>query len=263
MKKTKIVCTIIALLAVIVLIGGVVYGYYRKTREKIVNPIVTIEVEKYGTIKIELYPEIAPNTVANFVTLANNGFYDGTIFHRVVKDFMVQGGGFTAQEVTDAETGKTKKESITKTATLGDLGVEGEKAEEQYCIKGEMSRNGNEANTLRHEEGVISMARADYTVYSSSLTEESYNSATSQFFIVTEASEYLDGNYTAFGKVIEGYDIVEKIEKVEVAENSQGEKSEPVEPVLIKSITVDTKGVQYEKPNTLEPFDFLSWYYGF
>ena len=211
MKKTGVVCTIIALLVVTSLIGGVVFGYYKKANEKIENPIVTMEVENYGTIKIELYPEMAPNTVANFVTLANNGFYNGTIFHRVVKDFMVQAGGFTSQVVTDSETGETKNESIAKTVKLSDLGVEGDKAEEDYSIKGEMYGNGYKNNTLKHEEGVISMARADYTSYSSKLAAESYNSATSQFFIMTEKSEYLDGRYTAFGKVIEGYDIVEKI----------------------------------------------------
>ena len=264
MKKTGIVCTIIALVLVIISIGVIVLGYYKKANEEIVNPIVTMEVENYGTIKIELYPEKAPNTVANFVTLANNGFYNGTTFHRVVKDFMVQGGGFTSQVVTDSETGETKNDSVAKGVKLKDLGIEGKNAEEAYCIKGEMLENGYKNNTLKHEEGVISMARADYTNYSASLAEESYNSATSQFFIVTQKTEYLDGKYTAFGKVIEGYDIVEKIENVEVEKTEQegDEESTPVEAIVIKSVTVDTKGVEYSKPETLEPFDLLSWYYG-
>ena len=264
MKKTGIVCTIIALVLVIALIGGIVFGYYKKANEKIVNPIVTMEVENYGTIKIELYPEMAPNTVANFVTLVNNGFYNGTIFHRVVKDFMVQGGGFTSQVVTDSETGETKNDSVAKTVKLKDLGIEGKNAEEDYTIKGEMLENGYKNNTLKHEEGVISMARADYTSYSASLAKESFNSASSQFFIMTEKTEYLDGKYTAFGKVIEGYDIVEKIENVEVekTEEEGDEESTPVQPIVIKSVTVDTKGVEYSKPETLEPFDLISWYYG-
>ena len=264
MKKTGIVCTIIALVLVIISIGVIVLGYYKKANEEILNPIVTMEVENYGTIKIELYPEKAPNTVANFVTLANNGFYNGTTFHRVVKDFMVQGGGFTSQVVTDSETGETKNDSVAKGVKLKDLGIEGKNAEEAYCIKGEMLENGYKNNTLKHEEGVISMARADYTNYSASLAEESYNSATSQFFIVTQKTEYLDGKYTAFGKVIEGYDIVEKIENVEVEKTEQegDEESTPVEAIVIKSVTVDTKGVEYSKPETLEPFDLLSWYYG-
>ena len=264
MKKTGNVFTIIALILVIALIGGIVFGYYKKANAKIENPIVTMEVENYGTIKIELYPEMAPNTVANFVTLANNGFYNGTIFHRVVKDFMVQGGGYTSQVVTDSETGELKNEAEVKTVKLKDLGIEGNDADNAYSIKGEMLGNGYKNNTLRHEEGVIAMARADYTSYSESLAEESYNSATSQFFIVTEKTEYLDGNYAAFGKVIEGYDIVEKIENVELekTEEEGDEESTPVEPVVIKSITVDTKGVNYSKPETLETFDLISWYYG-
>lgn len=264
MKKAGIIGSIIALVLVIISIGGIVFGYYKKANEEIVNPIVTMEVENYGTIKIELYPEKAPNTVANFVTLANNGFYNGTTFHRVVKDFMVQGGGFTSQVVTDSETGETKNDSVAKGVKLKDLGIEGKNAEEAYCIKGEMLENGYKNNTLKHEEGVISMARADYTNYSASLAEESYNSATSQFFIVTQKTEYLDGKYTAFGKVIEGYDIVEKIENVEVEKTEQegDEESTPVEAIVIKSVTVDTKGVEYSKPETLEPFDLLSWYYG-
>ena len=263
MKKTGIIFTIIALLAVIVLIGGNCYGYYKKLTHETKNPIVTMEVEGYGTIKLELYPEMAPNTVANFVTLANNGFYNGTTFHRVVKDFMIQGGGYVIEEKTDEKTGETKKESTIKSVTLADLGYEGENKEDNYSIKGEMLSNGYN-NTLKHEEGVISMARADYTSYSSSLTEESYNSATTQFFIMTERNTYLDGTYTAFGKVIEGLNIVHNIEgaEVEKTETEGDEESTPVNHIIIKSVTVDTQGVKYEKPETLEPFDYYSWVMG-
>ena len=121
MKKLGIVCTIIVLVLVVALIGGVCYGYYKKATEEIKNPIVTMEVEGYGTIKLELYPEIAPNTVANFVTLAKNGFYNGTTFHRVVKDFMIQGGGYIIEEKKDEKTGKTTEESVQKTVKLKDL----------------------------------------------------------------------------------------------------------------------------------------------
>ena len=260
MKKTGIVITMIALVLVIVLIGGICYGYYKKITEEIIHPIVTMEVEGYGTIKLELYPEIAPNTVANFVTLANNGFYNGTMFHRVVKNFMIQGGGYILEDVKDEKTGETTKQSNIKTVTLGDLGIEGDKAKDAYSIKGEMLANGYN-NTLKHEEGVISMARADYTSYSSKLSEESYNSATSQFFIMTDKSTYLDGGYTAFGKVIEGLDIVHKIEEVEVkkTEEEGDEESTPVNDIFIKSVTIDTQGVEYDKPETLEPFNYYTW----
>ncbi len=263
MKKTEKVFIIIALILVIVLIGGVCYGYYKKATEKIKNPLVTMEVEGYGTIKLELYPEMAPNTVANFVTLANNGFYNGTTFHRIVKDFMIQGGGYTITETTDEETGETTKEQTIKSVTLADLGYEGSNKSENYTIKGEMAANGYK-NTLKHEEGVISMARADYTSYSSSLKEESYNSATTQFFIMTKKTTSLDGYYTAFGKVIEGLDIVHKIENAEVekTEEENDEESTPVEDIIITSVTVDTQGINYGKPETLEPFNIYSWYLG-
>lgn len=263
MKKSGIVFTIIALLVVVILIGGICYGYYKKLTEEIINPIVTMEVEGYGTIKLELYPEMAPNTVANFVTLAQNGFYDGTMFHRVVKDFMIQGGGYVLEEKTDEETGEKKIESTPKTVKLSDLGEKGKNKDDDYSIKGEMLANGYN-NTLKHEEGVISMARADYTSYDTTLTEESYNSATSQFFIMTKNTPYLDGIYTAFGKVIEGLDIVHKIENVEVqkTEEEGDEESTPVENIIVKSVTVDTKGVEYKRPKTQEPFDYISWYYG-
>ena len=261
MKKTGMALTIIILILVVALIGGISYGYYKKMTEEIINPIVTMEVEGYGTIKLELYPKYAPNTVANFVTLAKNGFYDGTMFHRVVKNFMIQGGGYEIGDVKDEKTGETKKEATIKTVTLGDLGIQGDKAKDAYSIKGEMLANGYN-NTLKHEEGVISMARADYTSYSSTLTAESYNSATSQFFIMTKNTPSLDGGYTAFGKVIEGLDIVHKIEEVEVkkTETEGDEESSPASDIIIKSVTVDTKGVEYDAPKTMEPFNYYLWY---
>ena len=135
------------------------------------NPIVTFEMENGGIIKAELYPEIAPNTVNNFISLINNGFYDGLIFHRVIKGFMIQGG--------DPEgTG------------MGGPG---------YGIKGEFASNGFK-NDLAHEEGVLSMARSMMP-----------NSAGSQFFIMHKDSPHLDGDYAAFGKVSDGMDVVDKI----------------------------------------------------
>ena len=260
MKKVGAVFTIIVLILVIALIGGICYGYYQKLTENIKNPIVTMEVENYGTIKIELYPKVAPNTVANFVALVNSGFYNGTTFHRVVKDFMIQGGGYELTEKTDEETGETTKSQTSKSVTLADIGVEGNNKEDKYCIPGEMIENGYN-NLLKHEEGVISMARSDYTSYSSSLAEESYNSGSAQFFIMTRRTSYLDGRYAGFGKVIEGLDVVHKIENAEVqtTEEEGDEEATPVEDIIIKTVTVDTFGVNYGKPETLEPFDYYSW----
>ncbi|MGN1345717.1 MAG: peptidylprolyl isomerase [Eubacteriales bacterium] len=155
--------------------------------------MVQIEMEGGGIIKLELYPEIAPITVANFVKLAKEGFYDGLIFHRVIKDFMIQGGDPTG-------TG---------------MGGSGE------TIKGEFSSNGV-TNTLSHERGVISMARS-----------QKKDSASSQFFICHADAKYLDGDYAAFGKVVEGMDVVDEIAGVQTDYNDR-----PLTDVVMKSVTV-------------------------
>lgn len=171
------------------------------------NPIVTMEVEDYGTIKIELYPEYAPNTVANFVSLIESGFYDGLTFHRLVPGFVLQGG--------DPDGNGT-----------GDPG---------YTIDGEFAANGYTKNTLSHETGVISMARSS-----------DYDSAGSQFFIVLDdsAKTSLDNLYAGFGKVIEGMDVIEAIaENEEIANDVTGALEENI---TITSVTVDTFGYNYE-----------------
>lgn len=249
--KTKNIIWIIALILVIVLIATLSYGYYKKVTMEVKNPIATMEVENFGTIKMELYPELAPQTVANFVTLANRGFYDGLTFHRIMKDFMIQGGD--------------KEGTGQGSATTADLKDDGD--ETKYTIKGEFIANGVEENKLKFEEGVVGMARGDYTSYSPTLTTESYNSGSSQFFIMTKYNASLNGYYTAFGKVIEGLDIVHKIEEVEVTapteveESGNTEVSTPVNPPKITSLKVETNGVNYGLPEILEPFDYMSWMY--
>ena len=263
MKKASNIITIIALILIVALIGGVSYGYYKKATMEVKNPIVTMEVQDFGTIKLELYPEMAPQTVSNFVALAQHGFYDGLKFHRIVEGFMIQGGDSNGDG-----TGAPK---------LSDLGIDVKDGEDRdYCIKGEFLSNGYNKNTLKHKEGVISMARADYTQqYSKSLTTESYNSAGSQFFIMTADNSSLDGNYAPFGKVTEGMDVVHNIEKVEVKEtetssssNSDSsskseskEKSTPVNDVIISKVSVETYGVDYGKPDTLETWNYYDWVY--
>ena len=165
------------------------------------NPIVTFEMENGDIMKAELYPEIAPNTVNNFISLVQNGFYDGLIFHRVIRGFMIQGG-------CPDGTG------------MGGPG---------YTIKGEFSQN---ANDLRHTEGVLSMARAMHP-----------DSAGSQFFIMHKNSPHLDGAYAAFGKITEGMDIVNKI-----AETATDYSDRPLEEQKMKKVTVDTMGVEYPAP---------------
>lgn len=169
-------------------------------------PIATIIIDGFGTIEAELYPHIAPNTVNNFISLANNGFYDNLIFHRVIEGFMIQGG--------DPEG-----------SGMGGPG---------YSIKGEFDNNKFK-NDLKHTAGVLSMARS-----------QQKDSAGSQFFIMAEDSPNLDGDYASFGKVISGMDIVKSIEKVETGANDA-----PTNKVVIKSITVDTKGIDYPDPEKM------------
>ena len=170
------------------------------------NPIVTIEMENGGVIKAELYPEIAPNTVNNFISLIKKGFYDGLIFHRVIPGFMIQGG--------DPEGEGT-----------GGPG---------YRIKGEFTANGFK-NDLKHTKGVLSMARAMIP-----------NSAGSQFFIMHAAAPHLDGQYAAFGKVMEGLDVVDA-----VAETKTDYSDKPLEPQVMKKVTVDCFGIEYPEPVTI------------
>lgn len=268
MKIFLRVLLIIGIIIAIVGIAFVGYGFYKKATVEEKNPIATMEVEGYGTIKIELYPDMAPNTVTNFIRLANRGFYDGLTFHRVVPDFMIQGGdkngdGTGTPELSDIEDNVTD--------------------DKEYCIPGEFIANGYTENTLKHTKGVISMARSDYSQTDSSLIDEGYNSAGSQFFIMTEDNTSLDGLYAAFGKVIEGMDVVEKIANVEVtyrsSELENGEEApkdedgneldadRPIDPPVITSLRVETYGIDYGIPETNDVFDYYTWlmntYYGY
>lgn len=167
------------------------------------NPIVTFTMADGNVIKAELYPEIAPTSVNNFISLIHAGFYNGLIFHRVIKGFMIQGG--------DPEgTG------------MGGPG---------YSIKGEFKQNGFD-NDLKHTEGVLSMARSMHP-----------DSAGSQFFIMHKTSPHLDGSYAAFGKVIEGMDVVNRI-----AETATDYEDRPLEDQVMQTVTVETFGVEYPEP---------------
>ena len=167
------------------------------------NPVVTITMEHGGVIKAELYPEIAPVSVNNFISLVKKGFYDGLIFHRVIPGFMIQGG-------------------CPEGSGMGGPG---------YCIPGEFAINGYQ-NPLKHTRGVLSMARA-----------MDPNSAGSQFFIMVEDAPHLDGQYAAFGKVIEGMDAADAI--VNAKRNFM---DKPLEDQRMKSVTVETFGVDYPEP---------------
>lgn len=274
MKNFSKAIWIIALVLIIIILGVIGFGYYKKKTLNIPNPTVTMEVENYGTIKLELYPEYAPEAVKNFITLANNGYYNGVKFHRVVKDFMIQGGdskGDGTGSPTFADLYNSDDENAKYKYTNGDDAT----STSEYSIKGEFIANGYKNNTLNLTEGTLAMARADYTSYSPTLAEQSYNSAGSQFFIMTTNNHTnLDGYYAGFGKVIEGMDIVHDIENVECKaasndENSEGENSSnqnaeistPVTDVKITSVSVDTHGVEYGKPDTIVPFNYMKWLY--
>lgn len=170
------------------------------------NPIVTFEMENGNIFRAELYPDIAPNTVRNYISLVNKGFYNGLIFHRVIEGFMIQGG-------CPDGTG------------MGGPG---------YSIKGEFSANGFE-NNLKHTAGVLSMARSMMP-----------DSAGSQFFIMHKNSPHLDGQYAAFGKVIEGLDFVDAI-----ATTPTDYHDRPYENQIMKSVTVDTFGEVYDEPEKI------------
>ncbi|MEY8521655.1 peptidylprolyl isomerase [bacterium 1XD8-76] len=170
------------------------------------NPIVTFTMADGSVIKAELYPEIAPVSVNNFISLVRKNFYDGLIFHRVIRGFMIQGGDPNG----------------TGTGGPG------------YSIPGEFAINGFE-NNLKHTEGVLSMARSMHP-----------DSAGSQFFIMHKTSPHLDGQYAAFGKVIEGMDVVNKI-----AETATDYSDRPLEDQVMQTVTVDTFGVDYPEPEKL------------
>ncbi len=170
------------------------------------NPVVTFTMENGDVMKAELYPDVAPNTVNNFVSLVKKGFYDGLIFHRIIAGFMIQGGDPDGTGMGGPD----------------------------YSIKGEFNYNGFD-NSLKHSRGVLSMARAQHP-----------DSAGSQFFIMHANAPHLDGQYAAFGKLIEGEDVLDKIASVDTDYSDR-----PRKPQVMKTVTVETFGVDYDEPETL------------
>ena len=322
MNKTLV--RIILILGIILVIAGIAYasyGVYKKLTLDVPNPVATIEIEDYGTIKLELYPDKAPNTVANFIRLANREFYDGSTFHRTMPNFVIQGGAkdgdttaspmlsdiYDLDEVLNNKTlfekilnefydgkyttdddkdiksysdfKKYKKNYEKQHADDENASVNSEFKDflnKEYNIVGEFIANGDNDNNIKHEEGVISMARSDYSTYG--YASEGYNSAGCQFFIMSADNTGLDGLYATFGKVIEGMDVVEKIANVEVyyrdsevdedfeaPKNEDGEtiaSDTPKEEPVITSIRVETYGVDYGAPETIAPFDISSIFSG-
>ena len=220
MKKKYVVLIVLLFILVVVIINipqkesnekllGIDYdvkGNEVNLKYNTENPVVAMNIENYGSIVMELYPDIAPNTVNNFISLIKSGFYDNNTMHRLMKDFVLQGGDPTG-------TGS------------GGPG---------YTIGGEFTSNGFE-NSLSHEKWVVSMAR----------TKDNPNSAGSQFFICLEDSVFLDGDYAAFGKIIDGFDVIEEIEENEEVSNSDSGKLS--RNLVIEKALIDLQGKKYEK----------------
>lgn len=197
--KIKILMKIFSFMLITSAVSGCMTGCGNKS-----NPVIELEIEGYGIMTFELYPEYAPATVKNFVELVDSGFYDGTFFHRIVKGFMIQGG--------DPDGNGTGGSDRT--------------------IKGEFSENGFKKNTLKHTKGVISMARS-----------LDMNSASSQFFVIHgDSAQHLDGKYAAFGNLISGQEVLDAIASIPVSVNAMtGERSVPQEKAVVKAARVISK----------------------
>lgn len=275
-NKVKAIVLGVVIVALVAIIAFIIINAIQMKNKNLPKPVATIEIEEYGTIKAELYPEFAPNTVKNFIALANNGFYDGLVFHRTIPGFMIQGGDPLGEIKEKAGSGSASTDYLTNKKDINNYDTN-EKIEEEYNkrknneyhIKGEFLINDFKQNTLSHEEGVLSMARSDYSQVDRTVAKKGYDSASSQFFIVSSTdarnSKALDGSYAAFGKVTEGLDIVKKIAETEVETREQNSEDQtkvadrPVKLPKIKSIRVETFGAKYDLPQTLTPFDINAY----
>lgn len=267
MNQFKKIVLILLVIILVVSLGFLSFNYIRALTNKKQNPVVSMEIEGYGTIKIELYPDMAPNTVKNFIRLSQRGFYNGKTFSEIGDSYIK--GGLDLTEVPE----DSEEEVLIgpKLSDIKDLGDGEEDA--SYAIEGEFVDNDADENTLNHERGIISMARTDYSDYQeeiammqmlgdydsviSNIVDRMYDSATSGFFILTETDTSYNGLYAGFGRVIEGMDIVDQISNLETTQNEDGENVPNSQPV-IKNVTVETYGVDYGIPDTIEVFDFDS-----
>lgn len=270
-KKVVLCIIIIALIAAII---ATIFTFVMSKVGNKPNPVVTMEVEGYGTIKIELYPDMAPNTVKNFICLAQRGYYNGKGFTDIEEGLIEGGFNEDPKADTTATTEDSDTKNVTPAAKLSNLRDGGEDTE--YAIEGEFIENGHNENTLSHQRGVISMYRKSYTQYQQEVTlmrmmgyddylnsmiNKMYDSQSSAFFILTKDNTGYDGTYAAFGKVIEGMDIVDKISQTPITKTTDEEGKEestgkPVNVPIIKNVTVETYGVNYGEPETMEMYDF-------
>ena len=254
--KTKLIIWIILAVLALALCTFVCVNIVVAKTHEVKNPVATFELENYGTVKMELYPEYAPNTVSNFINLINKGFYTGKVFY--------------GKDVNAIYAVKTAEgEEAEPTMSLVDSNVTaGSDNDKNYQINGEFVANKFEQNTLKHEKGVVSMLRENYSSYFG-LQEQGYNSASSHFQIMLENNRNLNGMYAAFGKVTEGLDIVEKVFNSETVAQTEENSEETntsentildfTSPAVIKAVSVETYGIDYGVPEVHEAFDYNSF----
>ena len=275
MKNVLKICLWIVLgLLALLCAGWLVYSYAMSTQNSIIHPEVTFEIQDFGNVKMELYPEYAPNTVANIIKLVENGYYNNKVIYG--KDDLCLYVGRNSE-------GEVENPKI----SLIDSSIEKDSENDyEYSIHGEFIANKFNQNTLRHEKGVVTLIRQDYSQYFSNLTDESYNSGNSNIaVIIGDNASNLNGVYAGFGKITEGMDILEKLyneieikkeettdetaegdtvdaEAIESEDNTEEEtggiQEFSVYPV-IKSASVDTKGVDYGIPETEKAFDYNAY----
>lgn len=266
MKNFKKIIAVVLVLALIAATVATVINIVLAKNDKKHNPVVTMEIEGYGNVKLELDPEAAPNTVKNFIRLAQRGYYNGKTFSDVQEGLVVGG--------LDDVSGEEKKEMVApKLSDIKDGVAENE--DKEYSIPGEFIEKGHK-NMLSHQRGVISMTRTTYNDYQQEIAmiqmigygdyingvvDKMYNSQAAGFFILTEDEIGYDGTYSAFGRVVDGMDIIDTISKLELEKNTDSEGKETtgtgiVNAPVIKNVTVDTYGVDYGIPETESAYDF-------
>jgi len=266
MKNFKRIIAVVLVLALIAATVATVINIVLAKNDKKHNPVVTMEIEGYGNVKLELDPEAAPNTVKNFIRLAQRGYYNGKTFSDVQEGLVVGG--------LDDVSGEEKKEMVApKLSDIKDGVAENE--DKEYSIPGEFIEKGHK-NMLSHQRGVISMTRTTYNDYQQEIAmiqmigygdyingvvDKMYDSQAAGFFILTEDELGYDGTYSAFGRVVDGMDIIDTISKLELEKNTDSEGKETtstgiVNAPVIKNVTVDTYGVDYGIPETESAYDF-------
>ncbi len=252
-KKIQLCVWVIIAIAMIVLLGGTIYNIVIAKTEEPSHPEVTFEISNLGTIKMELYPEYAPNTVRNIVSLVEKGYYINKVIYGKDEVGLYVGRNQAGEE--DAVKASTFDKNLTTDTDY------------DYAIEGEFVANGFNQNTLCHEKGIVTLLRNNY---GTGLTEESYNSGTTQIAVMmSDSSSQLNGLYAAFGRITEGLELLENLyntgEIIVEDENSEHNHAEEIERFktypIITSATIDTKGVNYREPKVMEIFDYDEYMY--